>query len=508
MPKFEAPKNKKLITFFVMLAAIIEIVDSTIANVALPHIQGAVGATYSEITWVLTSYIVAGAIMMPVTGWLVGVYGTRKVLLGSVTGFTFSSMLCGTSTSLIQIIIYRLIQGVSGAALIPISQTVMMDINPPEKRGQAMAIWSMGITLAPILGPVIGGYFTDYHNWRWIFFINLPAGILTFIGIYVIFPKQEKNPISFDFLGFFLISIAIFSLQVMLERGEQVDWLESNEIKIYLIICIISFFSYLIFGTLRKKDQFIPLEIFKDRNYVFGSLIGFFNTGILLSFVAIVPQFLQILVGYQVFDAGILVAPRGIGVFLAMIFVSKLINKVDARFLISFGLSMSASALYQMSFFDIDVAKETIVYTGILQGFGLGFVFVPLTTLTFKTLDQKFRSQATPIFSLLRHTGGAVGIATIVFFTFNSAKLNHAIITESVKDNSKNLAKYINQTHLEQNLRGYMILDREVTKQSMIIGYINAFRFGMYVSLFVIPLVFLISNKKEIFEKKNIIDAH
>ncbi len=485
-------KNKGWITFFVMAATIMEVIDSTIANVALPHMQGALNASASQVTWILTSYIVAAAVAIPVTGYLVGVYGVRKVLLTSVAGFTIFSMLCGASTTLGQMVLFRLLQGVFGAALIPLSQAILMQINPPEKHGQAMAIWGMGIMVAPILGPIVGGYFTENFNWRWIFFINVPVGIIAYIGLFVVLDKSEKTHTSFDKLGFFLVSIFIASLQIMLERGEQVDWFSSIEIVLYAVTCIVSAFLFGVFGTMVRKHPFIPLEIFVDRNFLFSTVIMFFTGALLFASIVCMPIFLQSVIGYDVLSSGILVAPRGIGTLLSMFIVGQIVSKIDPRLIAGFGLIMTTVGVYFMSHFDKDVSSFTIIWTGVVHGFGFGFIFVPLSITAFKTLKPALIPQAAAIFSLLRNIGGSIGIALIAYFISHSMKLNHAIMSEFTNRSSKQVVSYMQKAGVQSEVVKIAILEGQINQQSAIISYVSSFRIIMIVNIIAIPLVFLI----------------
>lgn len=476
-----------------MLAAIMEIMDSTIANVSLPYIQGSINASQDQITWVITSYIVSSAIAMTVTSWLIGRFGIKNVLLYSIIGFVVSSMLCGVAMSITSIVIFRLLQGISGACLIPMSQVILLSINPPEKHGQAMAVWAMGIMAAPIFGPILGGWITEVHNWRWIFFINLPIGIVSFILTYIAMPKSELKPVPFDFMGFAYFATFIFALQMLLERGEIKEWFESWEIRLYSFIAIISL--YLFIKKKNKEHPFIDLRIFQDRNYFYGSISMFFMGMILYSAITLSPQLLQMVIGYDVVTSGLLISPRGIGSMLSMFFIGRLIGKIDMRLLIIPGMIMSCISLYIMTFIDLNVTKSIIVISGVIQGVGFGMILVPLSTIAFTTLDPALRSQASSIFSITRNIGGAMGIAFIIFLIGYWTKMNHAIINENVYLSNPNLIDYVQKTGLSDDA-SYQIIHGEIRKQAALVSYINAFKLSLALNILIIPFIFFLKPGK------------
>ncbi len=489
--------NKGMITLCVMLATIMEVIDLTIANVALPHIQGALNASQDQITWIVTSYVVSSGIAMPVAGFLAGRYGAKNLLLYCVLGFTIASLLCAVSASLTEMVIFRLMQGVFGAALVPISQSVLLNINPPHKHGQAMATWGIGIMVAPILGPMLGGYITDHFDWRWIFFINLPVGIVAFIGIltFLTSDKKQLHNHQFDIRGFVIFTILISSLQLMLDRGQQKNWFDSSEIKFYVISATLSLGLFL-FYSFGKKDSFIPLRFFLDRNFTVSTLLMFCVGVILFSSITLSPLFLQNLIGYPVFDAGLLTAPRGVGTLFSMFIVGKLIGKIDSRILVGFGLLMAGVSSYMMSFFNLDVTEFLISVSGLIQGFGLGFVFVPLSATAFLTLPDIDRPQASAIFSLVRTIGGAVGISLIIFLLGYWTRLNHAILSEQIIDGAKNVIAYRFYISDFDIAAQNQLLERQVSIQANLIGYLNSFKLTAILSFCAIPLVLLLKTPK------------
>lgn len=344
-----------------MLASIMSALDTTIANVALPRIQGSVSATQDQITWVLTSYIVAAAIMTPLSGWLAGQIGRKQVFLYSVAGFTVASMLCGVAQSLPQIVLARLIQGLCGAALIPLSQAVLLDINPPARHARAMAVWVMGATLGPIIGPALGGWLTEDYNWRWVFYINVPFGILAFLGIMSFLPEAAIRKSRFDFFGFSTLSVAIASLQIMLDRGQLKDWFTSAEIWIEAVVAAVAFYWFVIHMLTTTGQRFVSPGLFKDRNFVTGNVVIFVVGAVLYATLALLPPLLQDLLNYPVVTTGLVTAPRGAGTLAAMFIVGRLMGKVDIRLIIATGFALAAVSSWQMTGFDVQMDSTMVV---------------------------------------------------------------------------------------------------------------------------------------------------
>lgn len=492
-PNVIAGSQKKIVTFAIMLATIIQVLDTTIANVALPHMQGSLLATQDQIAWVLTSYIVASAIMTLPTGWLAGRYGRKRILLFSVAGFTLSSMLCGLATSLGQMVLFRLLQGVFGAALVPLSQSTLLDINERKDHGKAMAVWGMGVMIGPILGPTLGGYLTEFYSWRWVFFINLPIGILSFIGLSLYLPESDKLERPFDKTGFLTLSLVIACLQLIMDRGEAVDWLNSVEILTYIGVALAAVWMYGV-HTLRTPHPFLSPAMLKDRNLQMGLFFIFVVGMILLATMALLPPFMQNIMGYSVREVGLILAPRGVGTLLAMMVVGRLGNSVDPRKLILAGLVLTAIALHLMSGFTLYVPAQDIITTGLIQGFGLGFVFIPLSTATYTTLDARYRAEAASLFSLVRNMGSSIGVSVAFLLFTRNMHIQHAYLTE-------NITPYNTWLNLEVSPEALMpgssallrMLDGEITRQAIGIAYINDFRLMMWVALAMIPLVFLLS---------------
>jgi len=384
--------HKTLITICVMLATIMQALDSTIANVALPHMQGTLSATQDQMSWVLTSYIVSAAIMIPLTGWLAGQFGRRKIFLISIAGFTVASALCGMASSLPQIVLFRIMQGVFGAALVPLSQAVLFDINRKEDFGRAMAIWGVGVTMGPILGPALGGWLTENYNWRFVFYINLPIGIAALLGLWYALPENKNSERQkFDFFGFFSLSLMIASLQIMLDRGQLKDWFSDSEIIIEAVLASVGFY-WICIQTCSVPKPFINPKLFADRNFLISNIFIFLVGIILFATMALLPPMLQNQLNYPVVLTGLVTAPRGIGTMSAMMLVGYLIKKIDIRKIIAAGLILTAYSLWKMAHFSLTMDTNPIIISGLLQGFGIGLVYVPLSTVAFATLAANLRT--------------------------------------------------------------------------------------------------------------------
>jgi len=487
---FKEVPHRGLITLALMLATIMQALDTTIANVALPTMTGDLGASQDTITWVLTSYIVAAAIMTPVTGWFSDRIGRRELFLVTVVGFTGASMLCGLAWSLSSVVAFRVLQGMFGAALVPLSQTILLDINPKERHGSAMAMWGAGIMVGPIAGPVLGGYLTDTFNWRWTFFINLPVGILAFLIAAAYLPRIAKRLRSFDFFGFAMLSLGVGALQLMLDRGEQTDWFASPEIWIYLCLTIAGFWVFIV-HLLMSKNTFIDPKIFVDRNFATGLVFIFVIGIVLFSSLALLPPMLSNLFNHPTVTTGIVMAPRGVGTMISMLLVGRLVRIIDARILVITGLLLTAGSLYGMTGFSPQMDDYLIVVTGVVQGLGLGLVFVPLSTVAFSTLDPRFRGDAASLFSLVRNIGSGIGISIVTVVLTQSAQINHAEVGEAINAfnpmlwRASPMAAGGDPTALAQ-------LDMLVNQQAMMISYIDDFRLMMFVTLLAVPLAFLL----------------
>ena len=489
---FTPVKNRLLITFSVMLATVMQSLDNTIANVALPHMQGSFSATQDQIVWVLTSYIVAAAISIPLTGWLATRFDRKKVFLISIVGFTVTSALCGMSLSLGQIVLFRLLQGISGAALVPLSQAILFDINHPRDHGRAMAFWGIGVTLGPILGPTLGGWLTENYNWRWVFYINLPIGILAFFGLLFFLPASEKRRANrFDFFGFIALSVAVGFLQIMLDRGSLKDWFSSTEIIVEGLIAAIAFYLFII-HCLTHKRPFINLALFADANFLVGNIIIFIIGVVIFATLALLPPLLQELMHYSVITTGLVTAPRGIGLMLAMIVVGRLVGRIDTRILMASGALMTAFALQQMAHFSLLMDEWPIIETGLLQGFGIGFVYIPLATISFATLPKQLRTEGTAFFNLLRNLGSSIGISVVQALLTHNTQVIHAGLAERVTPYNTAANPAFLAAHIDLASRqGLALLNGEITRQASMIAYLDDFKLIMVMTLMLVPLLFL-----------------
>jgi DHA2 family multidrug resistance protein len=485
--------NRPAITACIILAVIMQALDTTIANVALPYMQGSVSASADQINWVLTSYIVAAAIMTPPSGFLASRFGRKRVLMVAVAGFVAASVLCGVAQSLPEIVAFRLLQGLFGAALVPIGQSILLDINTPEERGSAMALFGVSVMVGPVLGPVIGGYLTDQFSWRWVFYINVPIGALALAGI-SIFMRETKISAAarIDWLGFASLSVAIAAMQVFLDRGAQLDWFSSPEILLEATVCVSAFYIFLV-HTFTAKDSFVNPKLFLDRNFSVGMLFIFIVGITYLASLSLLTPYLQTLMGYPIVTAGLVMGPRGMGTMACMFLVGRLIGKVDTRLLIVTGLLLTAWAMYDMTGWNPNVSQWAIAVTGFVQGAGLGFLFVPLNTVTFATLAPEQRADGTGLFNLSRNVGSSVGISVVSYLLIRNNQINHATIAGHVTatnhgfDNSIVLHAWGPWT-----ASGRAALDQVIQMQASIISYVDDFKLMMILSLAAMPLVLLL----------------
>jgi MFS transporter, DHA2 family, multidrug resistance protein len=490
-----AGANRAMITISIMLATVMQVIDTTIANVALPHMQGGLSSTQDQIAWVLTSYIIAAAIMTPMTGWLAGRFGRKRLFLISVVGFTITSLLCGAAQTLAQIVIFRLAQGVFGAALVPLSQAVLLDVYPRERHGYAMALWGVGVMIGPIFGPVLGGWLTESYSWRWVFYINLPVGVLAYLGIlaFVDETRLEKDR-PFDFFGFAMLSLAIGACQLLLDRGEHKDWFASGEIMIEAALSGLGFYIFVV-HSLTAEHPFVDRRLLRDRNFISGILCIAVIGVVLFANLALLPPLMQDLLNYPVVTTGLILAPRGIGTMISMIVVGRLLTKMDPRLPVLAGLLLTALSLYQMTGFSLGMDQWMVIRTGIVQGLGIGFVFPPLSTLTFATLPAQLRTEAAGLFSLMRNIGASVGISVVETLLARSIQINHQEMAEHVSPYNAML-KMLPADSLwnMHTLAGQAMLDDEINRQASMMAYIGDFKFMMVVTLAIVPLLFMLKN--------------
>jgi DHA2 family multidrug resistance protein len=487
-------KHRGLLTMALMLGTVMQVLDTTIANVALPHMAASLGASENEINWVLTSYIVAAAIATPMTGWLSDRLGQKRLFVISVIGFTTASVLCGIATSLDEMVLFRILQGLCGAMIAPLAQTVMLNINPRERIGQAMAIYGAGIMVGPIIGPTLGGWLTETYDWRWVFLVNLPVGILCVFMLLLYMPDTDIKERRFDFFGFGMLAIGVGALQLMLDRGADNDWFNSTETWIELGLVISGFWVFVV-HCLTAKNPFVDLRIFKDRNFSMGSVFMFLIGITLFSGLALLPPLLQNLMGYPVIFTGLVMAPRGVATMASMILVGKLSNRVDPRLLMFAGITMMTFSLYQMTGFNLQMDYWPVITTGMLQGFGMGFVFVPLTTLTFATLENKYRPDGTSMYSLVRNMGQGVGISLVSAVLTNMLQVNHEELGERLTATAPQVANQFPQL-LTHNSQMTSLIDLLVQQQAAMLSYLDDFVLMMWLSLAAIPIILLLRGTK------------
>jgi MFS transporter, DHA2 family, multidrug resistance protein len=485
--------HRRAITGSVMLAVILQSIDVTIANVALPQMQGSLSATQDQIHWVLTSYVVASAIMMPITGFLATRFGRKRVFLTVVVGFVLSSVFVGIATSLPEIVFYRFIQGLFAAPLVPLTQSTMFDMNPGGRRGPAMAIFGMGIMVGPILGPSLGGVLTEYYSWRFVFYINVPIGMIAFLGIWTFLPETKiEHDRRFDWFGFGALSFAIAALQFILDRGQDLDWFQSSQIIAATVLGCLALYLFVVHLMTTTERSFIDKHIFNDRNFVVGLFLVAVVGLNLLTSLALITPYMQNLMGYPVMTAGEVLATRGVGTMAAMFIVGRLIDRHDPRLLVLFGFSMSMLFMYESSTFTPQVSEATLIRNGLLQGFGLGFMFVPLNTMTFATLAPEVRTQGTSLYGLMRNLGQSVGVAVAVFLFGRSVQANHAAISEYITPFNDGLRYFANGHWNLSTSAGRAALNNEVVRQAEVIAYSNDFTILMYFLMAVAPLIFLL----------------
>ncbi len=458
--------------------------DQTIANVALPHMQGSLAASRDQITWVLTSYIVASAIMTAPVGWLASRFGKRILGIVSIGGFTIASALCGAAQNLEQMIVFRVLQGAFGAALGPLSQAIMLDLYPPQKRGPVMALWGMGVMLGPILGPTLGGVLTDSYSWRWVFYINVPFGIAASIGLALFFKDSPKDSsMRFDWFGFGLLTVGLGALQLMLDRGTGKGWFDSGEIIVEAVIAGLGLY---LFGVhmLTAKNPFIPRHVFRDRSFVSSMLMMFVLGTMLVASSALIAPYLQDLGGYTVTEAGLLMVPRGLGTMAAMIFSGRIAMRVDARKVMGAGAVVLVWSMWEMSHWTPAVSEWTITWVGFAQGVGMGFIFPPMQLVAFSTLPQNLRTDGTAVMNLLRNIGAAIGVSITTTVLTSSVQINHAQMAEHV--NPFNRALGVNAPSMMWSPQlpfGLQQINGIIEWNAQVIAYANVFLFMFVMCL-------------------------
>jgi DHA2 family multidrug resistance protein len=488
----ESTAGKVLTATAVLLAVLMVILDMTVVNVALPHMMGALGATPDQITWVLTSYIVAEAIVIPTSGFLAERFGRKRVIFVSVAGFVVASMLCGQAQTLAQMVVFRLLQGAFGASVVPLSQAIMVDTFEARNRGKAMAIWGIGILLGPIMGPTVGGFITDHLGWRWVYYINVPIGLINLAMILAFLKQTPRSRAVADWIGALLLAIGIGSLQMLLDRGNGDGWLQSNFI---ITLIFVSAFCLIAFAvrSYKRPDAILRLSLLRDHNLATATfMIMAFGVG-MLSTIALQPLFLEHLLGYPASTAGLVMAPRGIAVAMGMVFVAATINRFEPRWLVLIGLTLASIGTYATTWYNLDVDMFWIIAPGIVQGLGMGMIFVPLSTLAYQTLPQEASDQAAGIFNLARTIGGSIGIAIAATVLTRASHANWQSLGAGINPYNPAVASWQQATGLSvSDPHALQILAMELTRQATMIGFIEAFGFVTLSFVLLVPLVLLL----------------
>lgn len=509
--------NPWLIAISVMLATVMEVLDTSVANVALPHISGSLSATTEEATWVLTSYLISNAIILPATSWIAKYIGRKRFLVICIIIFTIASALCGAAPNLETLIVARILQGIGGGALQPIAQAVLLESFPPARRGAAMALYGMGVVVAPIIGPTLGGWITDNYSWRWIFYINLPIGIIAALmaNWFVEDPPylKDQKPGRVDYIGFGLMALGLSCLELTLDLGQQRDWFESPFIVFTAVSCVVLLVSFVVW-ELYTPEPIVNLRVFINRNFAMGCLLIGAVGIVLYGSTALLPLFLQTLLGYPAVESGMAVSPRGVGSILSMIVVGRLIGKLDARYLIAFGFTVLAFSTYMFTGLNLYIAQTNIIYPMIISGFAMGFVFVPLTTMTMATLPQDQIGNASGIYNLMRNTGGSIGIAIMTTFLARNAQVHQAYLTNHTTEYDPAFQQMFQQIRagLMQQMdvvsatqQAYATVYGIVVKQAMVLSYLDNFRLLAILCMLCVPAAFIF---KRVRNAKAVEGAH
>lgn len=495
------PYSRAMITIAVMMATLMQVLDTTIVNVALPHMEGSLGASPDQISWVLTSYLVASAIFMPLTGYFSDWPGQKKYLLISISGFVLASMLCGIAVTINQLVLFRLLQGAFGAALVPLSQAILTDIYPEKDRGKAMAIWSIGVMIGPVLGPTVGGYLTDVASWRWNFYINIPIGIVCLLLTWQAMPDSIARMRKMDWIGLLLLSTSIGATQYFLDRGNQADWFNSGSICIAAFLAVICLLLFLFHGLGKKSGETLfDLRIFQDRNFVIATgLLAVFCLG-LYGAMVVLPLMLEGLFNYPVMTTGLVMAPRGIGAMFSMMVVGKLIKTVDPRLLIAMGVIFCVVGMAAGTYYNLDISYGWVIGPLIIQGLGLGMVFVPLSAVAFSTLPASTRADAAGLFSLLRTIGGSAGISAVVTLYARHTQMSWNQLGGHITPYQPAVLSYLQHLNLSlTSSRTGSMLAHTLGAQAQMVSFVTIFAFIAWSFVLMLPLVLLLK-KAERYE--------
>ena len=488
-------RHKAIVTMAIMAAMIMQVLDTTITNVALPHMRATLGASDETISWVLTSYILATAIAIPITGWLADRIGARRLLLISVFTFVIASILCGIAQTLTEMVLFRALQGIGGAFIGPLAQSLMLDINRPSKHTKAMSVYGMGVMIGPIMGPIAGGWLTEWIDWRWCFFVNVPVGIACFVGLYALLPEKPLARRSFDLFGFSLLALGLASLQLMLDRGQHADWFSSTEIWIESAIALCGLWMFAVHTLTSRKPLFSP-ALFSDRNFLGAAVYMFIIGLVMFAAMALLPPLLQGIYGYSAIDTGLILSTRGIGILGAMALSGRLSNYIDPRLLIAGGFSVTASSLWMMTGWSLDQGWVPFVVTGVIQGAGIGIVFVPLQMLAFGTLPPSARTEGAAVLNLTRNIGSSIGIALVMALLARNTQVSHADLAQHITAAKLPMDPAQLQRFGDIGSAALLTIDGLVNRQATMIAFLDDFYAMAIVSTLIIPGAFLLKITK------------
>jgi DHA2 family multidrug resistance protein len=486
-------RNPLLVVIGVMTASLLQILDTTIANVAIPHMQAALGATPDEVSWVLTSYILASAVGIPLTGWLSDRFGSRRLFILSTIGFVLSSMLCGMAQNITQMVLFRALQGLSGSFISPLSQAAMLDTNRPSRQAQMMGIWGMGLMAAPILGPIIGGWLTENWNWRWVFYVNVPLGIISVLILIAELPSRAIIKRRFDMFGFATIAISITALQLMLDRGNHVDWFESTEVWIYAIVLVCAVWMGAVHFMSTQHPTLFNGALFANRTFLVAFFFMLVMGLVMYASMALMPPMLQRLMGYSVIGTGWVLMPRGLGTLVSMQLSGIFVRRgVDSRFVVVLGFLLTSFSFWQMSGWSLTVEQSDIIVSGFIQGLGTGLLFIPLNTSAFASLDQNLRTEGSSLLSLSRSLGASIGIAVTTALLARNLQASHSDLASHITASMTSMIDFSTIDRFQQmGTTMLTALDAEINRQAAMIAYVDNYYLMMWLSLLATPLALL-----------------
>lgn len=487
------PARRNLITLAIAVATILTSISSTIANVVLPQIRGSTGAAQDQIGWVLTSFILAGVVVTPALGWLEARLGRRMLLIYALIGFTIASILCGLATGIYDLVFYRLLQGAFAAVFIPVSQAVLLDIYPPAQHGRAMSIWGMGAVLGPIAGPVLGGWLSDHFSWHWVFFMNVPVALAALFLVTTSLPKDENRaPSRFDTFGYLAIATGLIGLQLVLDRGPSQEWFSSPEVCAELFIAALGFHLFFV-HTFTTRNAIFDRSILTDRNFVTAAVVSVFVGILMFAGMAVLPTLLQTLLGYPVLHSGIVQLPRGLGTFVSMFLVGQLVGRVDSRIIVIAGLALTALSYAIMSGFSLEMDEHIVIYSGFLQGLGIGLIFVPMSALAFTSISSALRTQAASLFTLTRNVGSSIGISLVSVLQIYNTKIVQAQLVEHVTPENQVTPPGFSFDDMQSLAQ----INAAILRQASMIAYLDSFHLLFWMCVLIAPLVLLMNTRRQ-----------